>query len=211
MKLLVATHNKGKRREYAAILTGLGVDLVDLAGLGIDTVVPEDGATYIENAQAKARYYAHATGLLTLADDSGLEVDALDGAPGVYSARYGTGLVGRSVESDADRCRLLLEQMEGMPDALRTARFRCVIVMVWPNGDEEVAEGVCEGRIAQEPRGTGGFGYDPVFIVPDHTATMAELAPEVKNLVSHRARAAAAAREILCRIIGTDSRDVDGS
>ena len=193
-KLLIATHNAGKKAEYAQLLQGLDLELNTLSDLGIELVISEDGATFAQNALLKARGYAAATGLLTLADDSGLEVDALGGAPGVYTARYGSeGL------SDEGRYRLLLENLRGIPDEQRTARFRCVIALAWPDGHTELAEGTCEGRIAHEPRGEHGFGYDPVFYLPEFGCTMAELPEGVKNRISHRARAAAAAREILQR------------
>jgi len=200
-RLLIATHNAGKKAEYAALLQGLELELVTLADLGVKLIVTEDGATFAQNALLKARGYAAATGLLTLADDSGLEVDALGGAPGVYTARYGgEGL------SDEARYRLLLENLRGVPDEQRTARFRCVIALAWPpndlvggwpNGRVELAEGTCEGRIAHEPRGEHGFGYDPVFYLPEFGCTMAELPEGVKNRISHRARAAAIVRELL--------------
>jgi len=195
MKLLIATHNQGKRREYEALLTGLGLELVDLTETGIASEVQETGTTFEENAVLKARAYAQASGLLTLADDSGLEVDVLGSEPGVRSARYdGHG------GSDEDRYRLLLCHLDRVPDQERRARFRCVIAIATPRGEVHTAEGTCEGRIAFQPRGSHGFGYDPVFFVPEYGCTMAELAPEVKNGISHRARAAEGAREILRRL-----------
>jgi XTP/dITP diphosphohydrolase len=192
MKLLIATRNRGKKREYARLLQGLEVELIALDDLGVTKTIKEDGASYTENALLKARGYAAATGLLTLADDSGLEVDALDGAPGVLTARYaGEGA------TDEQRYSLLLEQLKDVPHEHRTARFRCVIALAWPDGRVEITEGVCEGRITREPRGEHGFGYDPVFYVPEYGCTMAELPPEIKNRISHRARAAAVASEIL--------------
>jgi len=192
MKLLIATRNRGKKREYARLLQGLEVELIALDDLGVTKTIKEDGASYTENALLKARGYAAATGLLTLADDSGLEVDALDGAPGVLTARYaGEGA------TDEQRYLLLLEQLKDVPHEHRTVRFRCVIALAWPDGRVEITEGVCEGRITREPRGEHGFGYDPVFYVPEYGCTMAELPPEIKNRISHRARAAAAASEIL--------------
>jgi len=194
MKLLIATRNRGKKREYARLLQGLEVELITLDDLSVTKTIKEDGASYTENALLKARGYAAATGLLTLADDSGLEVDALDGAPGVLTARYaGEGA------SDEQRYSLLLEQLKDVPHEHRSARFRCVIALAWPDGRVEITEGVCEGRITREPRGEHGFGYDPVFYVPEHGCTMAELPPEIKNRISHRARAAAVASEILSR------------
>ena len=200
-KLLIATHNAGKKAEYAALLKGLDLELNTLSELGIELTIPEDGATFAQNAILKARGYAATTGLLTLADDSGLEVDALGGAPGVYTARYGGERL-----SDENRYQLLLENLRGVPDAQRTARFRCVIALAWPpngsiggwpNGRVELAEGTCEGRIAHEPHGEHGFGYDPVFYLPEFGCTMAELPEGVKNRISHRARAAAIVRELL--------------
>ena len=192
MRLLIATHNAGKVREYAQILDDLGIELLSLTDEGLDLRVPEDGETYAENALIKARAYSAATGLLTLADDSGLEVDALGGAPGVHSARF----AGENA-TDVDRYQRLLSELAEVPDALRTARFRCAIALVWPDGNERVVEGVCEGRITREPGGEYGFGYDPVFHVAEYNCTMAELPSVEKNQISHRARAAAAAREVL--------------
>jgi XTP/dITP diphosphohydrolase len=192
MRLLVATNNPGKIREYDDLLAGLQLDLCGLAEVGLDTDVEETGQTFAENALLKALAYSRASRLLTLADDSGLEVMALGGAPGVYSARY----AGKGA-SDADRYRKLLAALEGVPWEKRAARFRCVIALAWPDGRVETFEGQCDGVIAFEPRGTNGFGFDPVFYMPEHGCTMAELPTEVKNRVSHRARAAALARERL--------------
>jgi XTP/dITP diphosphohydrolase len=192
MRLLVATNNPGKIREYDDLLAGLRLDLCGLAEVGLDTEVKETGQTFAENALLKALAYGRASRLLTLADDSGLEVEALGGAPGVYSARY----AGKGA-SDADRYRKLLAALEGVPWEKRAARFRCVIALAWPDGRIETFEGQCDGVIAFEPQGTNGFGFDPVFYMPEHGCTMAELPTEVKNRVSHRARAAALARERL--------------
>ncbi len=191
-KLLIATRNPGKVAEYAEILSDLGYRLVSLKDVGITSEVAETGNTYAENALLKARRYATASGLITLADDSGLEVDALAGAPGVYSARYAG-----PEASDEERYRKLLAQLEGVPDSQRTARFRCVIAIVWPDGREVVVEGTCEGCIAHQPRGNYGFGYDPIFYLPKLGKTMAEIPPKVKNQISHRAQAARRAREWL--------------
>jgi XTP/dITP diphosphohydrolase len=158
--------------------------------LGIE--VDETGGSFAENARLKAVAYARASGLPTLADDSGLEVDALGGEPGIHSARYaGSGA------SDEKRYRLLLEKLQGVPWEKRTARFRCVIAVVTPEGQIHTAEGACEGIIAFVPKGEHGFGYDPVFYFPEYGMTMAELPLEIKNQVSHRARAMQGAREIL--------------
>jgi XTP/dITP diphosphohydrolase len=191
LRLLIATHNVGKLREYELLLDGLGLSLMSLADLDITMHVEESAATFKGNAALKARAYARISGLLTLADDSGLEVDALGGEPGVHSARYGGAM------SDVERYRLLLQRLEGVQDSRRGARFRCVIAVVTPEGELHTSEGVCEGRIAHRPRGTHGFGYDPVFHLPQYGCTMAELHPETKNRVSHRAQAARGAREIL--------------
>ncbi|MHB0856539.1 MAG: XTP/dITP diphosphatase [Anaerolineae bacterium] len=192
MKLLIATHNPGKKAEFARLLAGLDLKLLSLDDLGVSTVIQETGESFAENALLKARGYAQATGLLTLADDSGLEVDALGGAPGVLSARYAGEQAG-----DAERNHLLLHNLEGVPEEQRGARFRCVIALAWPDGRTVTTEGAVEGRIAHMPRGEHGFGYDPVFYLPEHGCTMAELPPEVKDRISHRARAAEGARAIL--------------
>jgi XTP/dITP diphosphohydrolase len=198
IKLLVATNNPGKVREYQALLKGLPLTLTYPAQEGIDIEVEETGSTFAQNARLKATAYARTSGLLTLADDSGLEVDALGGEPGTRSTRYaGQGA------SDEDRYRLLLSKLEGVPWQQRTARFRCVIAVARPQGEVHSAQGTCEGVIAFEPRGEHGFGYDPVFYVPEHGQTMAELEPEVKNRISHRARAAEGARRILQELLGS--------
>ncbi len=194
-RLLLGTHNAGKRREWRALLDGLDVEILLPADVGLMLDVKETGTTYTENARLKARTYAAASEMPTLADDSGLEVDALDGAPGIRSARYTLG-------SDRVRYRALLEALKDVPPSERTARFRCIAALVLPNGREFTTEGVCEGVIASEPAGDGGFGYDPVFYVPSHERTMAEFPAETKNRISHRARAAQALRPILARVIG---------
>lgn len=193
MKLLLATRNVGKALEYRDLLRGLPYEPCDLIAAGIEWTAEETGATFEQNALIKARAYASASGLVTLADDSGLEVDALGGEPGVMSARYG------GLGTDEARYRLLLHRLEGVSDELRTARFCCVIAVVWPGGLAETATGTCEGTIAREPRGTNGFGYDPIFLLYETGCTMAELPAAVKNRVSHRARAAAGLRAMLQR------------
>jgi len=198
VKLLVATNNPGKVREYQALFKGLPLTLTYPAQEGIDIEVKETGSTFAQNARLKATAYARVSGLLTLADDSGLEVDALGGEPGTRSARYAGPLA-----SDEDRYRLLLSRLERVPWQQRTARFRCVIAVARPQGEVHTAQGACEGVIAFEPRGEHGFGYDPVFYVPEHGQTMAELEPEVKNRISHRARAAEGARRILQELLGS--------
>jgi XTP/dITP diphosphohydrolase len=198
--LLIATHNSGKLREYAALLTGLPLTLVTPEDLGLDLAVAETGDTYLENARLKASAYADASGLLTLADDSGLEVDGLDGAPGVRSARYALG-------SDGDRVTALLRALSAadIPPEDRDARFRCVIVLASPDGQSWSAEGECAGRIIDTARGRGGFGYDPIFFIPSLGQTMAELSPDEKNIISHRARATQAIRPVLAKLTAGSS------
>ena len=183
MPLLVATHNAGKLREFRQLLAPL--ELVSALELVPGLTVEETGETYSENALLKARAFARVSGLIAVADDSGLEVDALGGAPGVLSARYGSpGL------DDQGRCRLLLEALRPFPEPeRRTARFRCCLVAWAPDGRHCQADGACEGIIAQSPVGEDGFGYDPLFWVPEHRQTMAQLPPQLKNQLSHRARA----------------------
>lgn len=194
-KLLIATHNQGKVREYRALLADLPFDVTYLDAEGVTFEAEETGQTFAENAVMKAQAYAALTGLLTWADDSGLEVDALGGAPGVLSARYGAPVA----RSDTERYQLLLSRLAGVSETARTARFRCVVALAWPDGRVLTADGTCEGRIAFGPRGEHGFGYDPVFLVADrdYQQTMAELSPDRKNQVSHRGRAARAARSLL--------------
>jgi XTP/dITP diphosphohydrolase len=182
-RILVATTNPGKIAEYQAILSEPGIQLLGLREVGVAFEVDEPGRTFEENARLKARVYADASGLLTLADDSGLCVDALGGAPGIFSARYGP--------DPASRIERLLLEMADVPDERRTARFVCVIALAEPGGGTHAFEGVCEGRIARRPEGTRGFGYDPIFYLPEYDQTMAELPLSLKNEISHRARAAA--------------------
>ncbi|MEW6034106.1 MAG: RdgB/HAM1 family non-canonical purine NTP pyrophosphatase [Chloroflexota bacterium] len=190
-KLLVATNNKGKLREYLHLLRGLPCELVSLAEKGIAEVNCEDGQTFEDNAALKARRYARLSGLLTLADDSGLEVDALGGRPGVHSARYG------GQTTDEGRIALLLREMEGVPWEKRSARFRCVIAIDSGSGESTLCEGECRGSICFDPRGMEGFGYDPVFYLPELGRSMGELSLEEKGRVSHRAMAARKARQVL--------------
>ena len=191
-ELLLATNNKGKIAEYRELLSGCGYRLVTPAEKGISLEVSETGSTFAENAALKAKAFAAASGLLTLADDSGLEVDVLGGEPGVRSARY----AGEKA-SDADRIALLLKNIEGVPSEKRTARFRCVIAIADPNGRLDLAEGAVEGLIGMAPRGNYGFGYDPVFLLPGRGETMAELLPEEKDRISHRAVASFKACQML--------------
>lgn len=197
-KLLVATHNQGKVREYRALLADLPIEITYLDSEGVTFEAEETGQTFAENAIMKAQAYAAHTGFMTWADDSGLEVDALGGEPGVLSARYGAP----AAASDVERYQLLLDKLAGVPESQRMARFRCVVALAWPDGRVITTDGVCEGRIARIPRGDHGFGYDPVFLVADfdYQQTMAELDPELKNQVSHRGRAAQQARQHLARL-----------
>jgi XTP/dITP diphosphohydrolase len=196
--IVLATTNAGKVREFGQIFaaSGLSLHVVGLREVGL-AAPPETGTTFAENALLKARHAATASGHLALADDSGLEVDGLDGAPGVYSARY----AGEGAGDEANRQRLIAELVR-LPEAARGGRFRCAIAIARPDGTAEVAEGDCEGRVITTPRGENGFGYDPLFLLPEQGRTMAELAPEEKNAISHRARAMARALPILRRMLG---------
>ena len=187
--LLIATRNTGKIREYRNLFADLPFNLADLNDFDIREDVPETGSTFTENAQIKATTYCRLAGVLTLADDSGLEVDALDGEPGVLSARYG----GPDLDDDA-RVTLLLSNMTGVPGWQRTARFRAVLALAaLPDGDiVKTADGTVEGAICHAPIGQSGFGYDPVFWLPGRAMTMAQLTAEEKNAVSHRGTAAKA-------------------
>jgi XTP/dITP diphosphohydrolase len=226
-KLLIATENKGKRRELQQLLGDLlpsaGLDLILPSEAGLSLSVEETGSSYAENAALKAVAYANASGLIALADDSGLEVDALGGAPGLYSARFGApayllsdlralpngsrkgvldaGATGEGRLSDADRRAYLLQNLSDKPRPW-TARFRASVAIARPAGEVRSVEGVCPGEIIPEERGTGGFGYDPIFLLAGHTQTMAELPDEEKNRLSHRGRAVQAAIPILREMLG---------
>ena len=190
--VLLATSNLHKLDEFRAIFSDLPVKLVSLSDVHLAIEVEETGSTFAENAELKARSYAKVSHMLTLADDSGLEIDALNSAPGVYSARYlGSGT------SYEERFRVILEQMKDLPLDQRSARFRCVIALADPSGTIRSVEGVVEGAIADYPRGSHGFGYDPIFLLPELGKTFAELEPEYKNRISHRARAARLAHKLL--------------
>lgn len=195
MQLLIATHNRGKLIEYQAMFDDLPFELVTLNDVGIHEDVEETGATLAENARLKALAYARQSGLLTLADDSGLEVDALGGEPGVRSKRYAG-----ANKTDAERNTFLLNKLRDVPPGQRTARFRCVIAIATPDGKVWETEGTCEGEIAFDSRGTNGFGYDPIFHVAERGMRMAELSTAEKNKISHRARAAEKAKAILKQI-----------
>jgi XTP/dITP diphosphohydrolase len=206
-KLLIATNNKGKVKEIQDLLKDISIELVTPNDAGIQLDVEEDGSTYAENAAKKALAFARASGLISLADDSGLEVDALDGAPGLYSNRYGPSLSlppnsknlggeGGGL-ADADRRAYLLKNLKGKPRPW-TAAFHATIAIAIPNNPSvKFAAGECKGEIIPEERGTGGFGYDPIFFIPEMNRTMAELSMEEKNHLSHRARAIINAKPIL--------------
>ena len=195
MKFILATHNPGKLREMAAILSQYGVEVVSPADVGITVDVEETGTTFAENAMLKAKAICAAADLPAIADDSGLCVDALNGGPGVYSARYG----GEGLD-DKGRYTLLLQNMRGQ--TTRAAHFACVIACAFPNGDELTAEGRCDGTIAFAPMGEGGFGYDPVFFVPEKAKTFGQLTAEEKSAISHRGKALKAFSEKLATYLG---------
>ena len=190
MKVVLASHNKKKMVEMKTILSAMGVEVLSQADVGVDLEPEETGTTFAENAAIKAQAVMEATGLPAIADDSGLMVDALNGEPGVYSARYGgPGL------DDTGRWQLLLKNMEGKED--RACRFVCAIACVLADGETVTVRGECEGELLHENHGAGGFGYDPLFYVPEYECTFGELAPEVKNRISHRARALGRLRDVL--------------
>lgn len=184
-KFVLASKNQGKLREMREILGTLGCEVVSQADVGVDVDVEETGETFEENSALKASAVMRASGLPAIADDSGLVVDALGGAPGVYSARFG------GLDSDEERTALLLEKLENVPEEARTARFVSVITCAMPDGTVLCARGECEGVITRAPRGENGFGYDPVFLYEPDGATFAQLPQERKNKISHRAAALA--------------------
>jgi len=195
--LLLATNNQAKVREYRSLLHNLPLKLVTPVELGVTTVVDEVGETLEENAGLKATALAAESKLLAMADDSGLEVDALDGAPGILSARY----AGENA-SDSDRINYLLAQLKAIPENQRSSRFRCVIAIATPEGKVEFCSGECAGLITLTPRGSYGFGYDPIFYLPELNKTMAELPPEIKDQLSHRGQAARKVPQTLERLTG---------
>jgi XTP/dITP diphosphohydrolase len=197
-KLLIATGNRGKVKEIQALLEGLDVELVTPKDIGLELEVHEDGQTYAENAGKKALAYSKASGLLSLADDSGLEVDALNGAPGLYSARY-SPLPGAT---DADRRAYMLKNLAGKPRPW-TAHFHATIAIGSPDGQVLFADGNCYGEIIPNERGDNGFGYDPIFFIPETKHTMAELSMDEKNRLSHRALAVKNALPILQKMLGS--------
>jgi XTP/dITP diphosphohydrolase len=196
-QLLIATENQGKIHELQELLAALNVELVTPRKLGLNLAVIEDGETYEENAGKKARAYAAASGLISLADDSGLEVDALGGAPGLYSARYSP----KPGATDADRRAYLLENLRDKPRPW-LAHFHATVAIATPDGELCFADGNCHGEIIPEERGTGGFGYDPLFFIQSTGRTMAELTMDEKNRLSHRALAVQNAAQILKEILG---------
>ena len=183
MKLILASNNRNKLKEFRELVSGMGIELISQKEAGCDFEVDENGTTFEENAYLKASAVTKATGLPAVADDSGLVVDALNGEPGIYSARYGPG----HAASDSDRYNYLLQKMEGITD--RSARFVCCMCCTFPNGDVLTSRGECEGEIMYAPLGTNGFGYDPVFHPLCTDKQMAELTPEEKNAISHRGKA----------------------
>ncbi|UWG96943.1 XTP/dITP diphosphatase [Dehalobacter sp. DCM] len=192
MDILLATTNKGKIRELGDLLKNTDMKILSLSDLPEYTEVEETGSTFAENAFIKARAVCALSRTVTLADDSGLEVDALNGAPGVYSARYAG-----EPKNDQRNIDKLLNDLEGVPEEKRTARFRCCLAIVCPDGREYLTEGSVDGRILFEEKGNDGFGYDPIFYLPDLGKTMAELSLDQKNALSHRAQAFAKAVPIL--------------
>lgn len=196
MQLLVATRNTGKLRELAEMLSDLDILWLSLDDQALSVKVAETGSTFRANAILKAECYASASGLLTLADDSGLEVDALGGKPGVHTARYG----GAGLTSE-QRYQRLLRELQAVPWTERTARFRCVVAVASPHSLLGTAEGVCEGMIVFEPLGDAGFGYDPVFYIPDRQKTMAQLTAREKHQISHRGQAFARIAPLLRQLL----------
>ena len=195
LTIVLATHNPGKVHEFAALLADLPIQVQSLLDFPAIGSLPEEGDTYAANAISKALAVARATGRVALADDSGLEVDALEGAPGVHSSRW----LGDQA-TDADRNAAVLARLRNVPPVRRTARFRAVVAVASPDLTVRTFEGVVEGRIADRPAGSQGFGYDPIFLVPEYGRTMAELGAKIKDTISHRARAVHSARAYLATI-----------
>lgn len=191
-KLIFATGNADKMKEIRMILADSGYEIVSMKEAGIDVDIVEDGSTFEENAIIKATAISKVAGCLVLADDSGLEVDAMDGAPGIYSARFEGVDTPYSIKN-----KIIMDRLEGLPEEKRTARFVCAIAAAWPDGRVETRRGTIEGRIAHEPAGENGFGYDPIFYVPEYGRTTAQLDPEEKNKISHRGKALQMIKEVL--------------
>jgi XTP/dITP diphosphohydrolase len=205
-RILIATNNKGKVEEMRVLLQALDAELVTPEQIDLELHVAEDGKTYAENASKKATASERRSGLISLADDSGLEVDALDGAPGLYSARY----VSKAGATDADRRVYLLKNLTTKPRPW-LARFRAAIAVAIPGGSVQIFEGECPGEIIPEERGSGGFGYDPIFFIPQAGRTMAELAMEEKNRISHRARAVMRALPAIKTLLESQAQNISGS
>lgn len=199
-RIIFATGNENKMKEIRMILKDLGLEILSMKEAGADVEIIEDGMSFEENAEIKARSVARVlTNDIVLADDSGLEIDYLDKAPGIYSARF----AGEDTSYDIKN-RIFLDRLEGVPDEERTARFVCAVAAVFPDGTVSVVRKTIEGRIAEEAAGDNGFGYDPIFYVPEYGCTTAEMNPEQKNELSHRGKALRAMREILKEKIGED-------
>ncbi len=196
MKIALATLNKHKIAEIREILGCCGIELLSLYDCGLQPNIIEDGASFKENAYIKAAEVAKLTGEIALADDSGLLVDALDGSPGIYSARYAGDKA-----TDEENNRYLLKRMQDVPKKRRTARFCCVIAIVTPDNKAYYAEGFCEGLIAREPAGNTGFGYDPLFIIPKYNKSLAQLGADIKNSISHRYHALMEAKKIISSLL----------
>ena len=199
-RIIFATGNENKMKEIRMILKDLGLEILSMKEAGADVEIIEDGMSFEENAEIKARSVARVlTNDIVLADDSGLEIDYLDKAPGIYSARF----AGEDTSYDIKN-RIFLDRLEGVPDEERTARFVCAVAAVFPDGTVSVVRKTIEGRIAEEAAGDNGFGYDPIFYVPEYGCTTAEMKPEQKNELSHRGKALRAMRDILKEKIGEE-------
>lgn len=191
-RLIFATGNQDKMKEIRMILADSGYEILSMKEAGIEADIVEDGKTFEENAVIKAKAISKLAGCLVLADDSGLEVDAMNGAPGIYSARFEGVDTPYSIKN-----KIIMDKLEGLPEEERTARFVCAIAAAWPDGRIETRRGTIEGRIAHEPAGENGFGYDPIFYVPEYGKTTAQLDPEEKNKISHRGKALRMIKEVL--------------
>ena len=191
-KIILATGNENKVREIRQIMEGCGIEIISMKEAGVFEDITEDGTTFEENAVIKAKTIAAKAGMLTLADDSGLEIDFLDKAPGIYSARF----MGENTPY-SEKNRAILDKLSGVPDEKRTARFVCAVAAVWPDGKYETVRATMEGIIAHTAAGENGFGYDPIFFLPEKGCTSAELSPEEKNAISHRGKAFRMMREKL--------------
>lgn len=199
-RIIFATGNENKMKEIRMILKDVGLEILSMKEAGVDIDIVEDGMSFEENAEIKARSVARIlTSDIVLADDSGLEIDYLDKAPGIYSARF----AGEDTSYDIKN-RILLDRLEGVPDEERTARFVCAVAAVFPDGTVSTVRKTIEGRIAEEAAGDNGFGYDPIFYVPEYGCTTAEMKPEQKNELSHRGKALRAMRDILKEKIGEE-------